>query len=237
MSGIFRFKQFEVNQSGCAMKINTDGVLLGALTQAAEAATILDIGTGTGVIALMLAQRFANAAIDAVEIDSGAAQTATLNFKNSPFANRLAVTQSGFQQYFDEYPHKRYDVIISNPPFYIDNLRSPSAKTNLAKHTDEVFFEELISHVSRRLNPLGSCWLVLPPSVAQLVRTMAPGFGLHVNQAISIRSFADSELHREILVLSPQALPYKAGDFVIYDAPKKYSTEYKALLKDFFTIF
>lgn len=237
MSGIFRFKQFEVNQSGCAMKINTDGVLLGALTQAADAATILDIGTGTGVIALMLAQRFVNATIDAVEIDSGAAQTAAINFKNSPFAHRLAVTPSSFQQYFDEYPHKRYDVIVSNPPFYIDNLRSPSAQINLAKHTDEVFFEELINHVSRRLNPQGSCWLVLPHTVAQMVRTIAPGFGLHVNQAIGIRSFADSEAHREILVLSPQAEPYIAGDFVIYDAPKIYSAAYEALLKDFFTIF
>ncbi len=141
---MFQFKQFTVDQSGCAMKINTDGVLLGAIADAENPGTILDIGTGTGVIALMLAQRFITAKVDAVEIDSDAAQTAERNFKNSPFADRLTVYALGFESFFDQFPGKKYDLIISNPPFYIDSLKSPGAKKALAKHTDIDFFEKVI---------------------------------------------------------------------------------------------
>src|ERR1700761_2572209 len=106
------------------MKINTDGVLLGAMASAGNAANILDIGTGTGVIALMLAQRFADAKIDAVEIDEMAAQTASRNFESSVFAGRLTVYPASFEKYFDEHPARKYDLIVSNPPFYIDSLKS-----------------------------------------------------------------------------------------------------------------
>ena len=107
------------------MKINTDGVLLGALVEADHPKSILDIGTGTGVIALMLAQRFANAQIDAVEIDPSAAETARRNFANSPFAERLNLFPVGFGEFFDQYPDKKYDLVVSNPPFYINSLKSP----------------------------------------------------------------------------------------------------------------
>src|ERR1700750_1450773 len=106
MSGIFKFKQFDIDQSGCAMKINTDGVLLGALADADKSQSILDIGTGTGVIALMLAQRFADAKIDAVEIDQSAAETAGRNFQNSSFADRLTLYPSGFAEFFNRNPGK-----------------------------------------------------------------------------------------------------------------------------------
>src|SRR5271165_4590165 len=108
---MFQFKQFSVDQSGCAMKINTDGVLLGAITDANNPGTILDIGTGTGVIALMLAQRFDTAVIDAVEIDSDAAKTAERNFKGSPFADRLNVYALEFENYFYLFPERKYDLI------------------------------------------------------------------------------------------------------------------------------
>src|ERR1700750_3408056 len=114
MSGIFKFKQFDIDQSGCAMKINTDGVLLGALADADKSQSILDIGTGTGVIALMLAQRFTSAKIDAVEIDIRAAKTAELNFKNSIFSERLIIYPTSIES-FDEALENKYDLIISNP--------------------------------------------------------------------------------------------------------------------------
>src|SRR3978361_1442419 len=101
---MFQFKQFSVDQSGCAMKINTDGVLLGALADANNPETILDIGTGTGVIALMLAQRFTTAQIDAVEVDEVAAETPNKNFNGSPFAGRLQVHPTAFEQFFDNFP-------------------------------------------------------------------------------------------------------------------------------------
>ena len=145
---MFQFKQFSVDQTGCAMKINTDGVLLGALVYADQPKNILDIGTGTGVIALMLAQRFTSAKIDAVEIDSTAAETAERNFKNSPFAERLSIFPTDFQRFFNTHPANKYDLIISNPPFHLNSLESPEAKRSVAKHTGEDFFEELISNTA-----------------------------------------------------------------------------------------
>ncbi len=125
---MFQFKQFSVDQTGCAMKINADGVLLGAMADANKPAKILDIGTGTGVIALMLAQRYTDAKIDAIEIDADAAQTAKRNFTASAFADRLSVYASGFESYFEQFPKRKYDLIVSNPPFYIDSLKSPVLK-------------------------------------------------------------------------------------------------------------
>ena len=104
---MFRFKQFSVDQTACAMKINTDGVLLGAMAGEGNPLSILDIGTGTGVIALMLAQRFTNAKTDAVEIDEQAAATAKSNFSNSTFENRLTLYGKGFERFFEDHPEKR----------------------------------------------------------------------------------------------------------------------------------
>src|SRR6478735_7810839 len=114
---IFKFKQFEVDQTGCAMKINTDGVLLGALATASNPQSIVDVGTGTGVIALMLAQRFAVAHIDGVDIDQDSAEAADRNFKASPFLYRVYSSFNTFEGYFKNYYWKKHDLIVSNPPF------------------------------------------------------------------------------------------------------------------------
>jgi tRNA1Val (adenine37-N6)-methyltransferase len=237
MAGIFKFKQFSVDQSGCAMKINTDGVLLGAFAEADSPEHILDIGTGTGVIALMLAQKFTGAHIDAVEVDSAAAQTAALNFQQSPFAERLNLMPGSFQEYFRQYPERKYDLIIANPPFYLHSLEAPDAQRNLARHTDELFFEELVSGASAQLKDEGNCWLILPVKTAGLVKTLLPQCGLYLNKIISIRSFSDSAAHREIIVFSKLNTTPIHADFIIYDEPKMYTTGYKNMLKDFFTIF
>lgn len=237
MAGIFHFKQFTVDQSGCAMKINTDGVLLAALAKADAAKSILDIGTGTGVIALMLAQKFPYAKIDAVEIDKTAAETAGGNFRNSPFAERLTIAHSSFQHYFEQFPARKYELIVSNPPFYINSLESPGQQTNIAKHADESFFKELVAGVSKHLSINGACWVILPVPTAEFVKTSMSRFNLHLQKIITIRSFAESEVHREILVFGSSQTKFNIEDFVIYDIPKEYSDSYKSALKDFFTIF
>ena len=234
---MFRFKQFSVDQTGCAMKINTDGVLLGALTNIRDPLGILDIGTGTGVIALMLAQRFPDARIDAVEIDQTAAETADSNFKNSPFAERLTLYPSGFGAFFDAHPERKYDLIVSNPPFYINSLQSPGAKKTLAKHTDERFFDKLIQDVSAHLTDNGVCWLILPIETAQLVKQLAMQSGLYCQKTISLFSFKTDDPHREILVLGLEPLPVTEEQLVIYDEPKVYSKQYQELLQDFLIIF
>jgi tRNA1Val (adenine37-N6)-methyltransferase len=234
---MFHFKQFSVDQTGCAMKINTDGVLLGALAAADDPMSILDIGSGTGVIALMLAQRFATAQIDAVEIDESAAKTAESNFKNSPFADRLRIYASGFKFFFEEHPGRKYDLIVSNPPFYINSLLSPGAKKNQAKHADEGFFEELIQTVSKQLNGNGVCWLVLPQDTADIVKALATKYGLYLQKDIKIRSFENDEPHREIVVLGFQEISKEIATLTIYNDVNVYSEEYKLILQPYFLAF
>jgi len=234
---MFRFKQFSVDQTACAMKINTDGVLLGAMAGEGNPLSILDIGTGTGVIALMLAQRFTNAKTDAVEIDEQAAATAKSNFSNSTFENRLTLYGKGFERFFEDHPEKRYNLIVSNPPFYINSLQSPGAKTNLAKHADEGFFERLIISVANRLTEQGSCWLILPVDTSALVKNLSLQSGLHLQKAIGIHSFKNDAAHREILAFGKNDTQTIADKFVIYSEPKVYTEAYREMLKDFLTIF
>lgn len=237
MSGIFRFKQFHVNQTGCAMKINTDGVLLGALMEVDQYKSILDIGTGTGVIALMLAQRFPDTYIDAVEIDEIAAKTAGLNFANSPYANRLKVHADSFEHFFAVNRDKQYDLIVSNPPFYINSLESPGAKKAMAKHTDTSFFEKLISAIPGHLTDNGLFVMILPIATAKLVKNIAIDEGLYPQQIINVKSYTVSEAHREILSFGRHQATTIQKEFVIYDGLKQYAEEYRKALGDFFTIF
>lgn len=234
---MFHFKQFSIDQTGCAMKINTDGVLLGALATAHAPEHILDIGTGTGVIALMLAQRFANAIVDAVEIDKAAAHTARANFQNSKFNNRLALYAHSFEDYFSNHPAKNYDLIVSNPPFYINSLESPQAKKNTAKHADGNFFEKLVKAVAAHLTDTGSFWLILPIDTAELVKNIAQQNKLCLQKVIAIKSYPDSNPHREMLVLSWDNIKTVDEEFAIYQEEKVYSDVYIDKLKDFFTIF
>lgn len=219
------------------MKVNTDGVLLGALATPDKPQSILDIGTGTGVIALMLAQRFADAQIDAVEIDAGAAQTANGNFRASAFADRLNLFASGFETYFESYPNVKYDLIVSNPPFFINSLNSPWATRNLARHADDAFFERLIKCVAGHLTSDGLCSMILPLETANLVKVLLPENELHVQSTISIKSFAESIPHRELLTIGRHKKIVDEDEFVIYDAPKVYSEGYQNALRGFLTIF
>jgi tRNA1Val (adenine37-N6)-methyltransferase len=234
---LFKFKQFDVDQTGCAMKVNTDGVLLGALAGAGQPENILDIGTGTGVIALMLAQRFEHAHIDAVEIDQAAAEAAGRNFKVSKFAEKMALFPIGFEHYFESHPDTKYDLIVSNPPFFLNSLESPGAKKNLARHTDEHFFESLVKVVSKHLTNTGICAMILPLNTANYVKVSLPEVGLYLQEIVSIRSFTHTEPHREIITIGRNLQLADEEDLVIYAEPKVYSAAYQHTLKDFLTIF
>ncbi|RYZ97137.1 MAG: methyltransferase domain-containing protein [Sphingobacteriaceae bacterium] len=234
---LFRFKQFAVDQTGCAMKINTDGVLLGSFAAVDNLKTILDIGTGTGVIALMLAQSYPDAQIDAVEIDEAAATTAGSNFSGSPFADRLAIYATTFQEYFENHPDKKYDLIVSNPPFYIDSLISPAARKNLAKHTDINFFNNLIINSLSHLTEQGTLWLILPINTAEMVKAIAMQNQLHLQKNITLQSFEHDQPHREVIALGLQQKPLAKERFVIYDAPQIYSQQYRRALANFFIAF
>ncbi|MEO6849997.1 MAG: methyltransferase [Mucilaginibacter sp.] len=234
---MFKFKQFSVDQSGCAMKINTDGVLLGAMAEAHTAKSILDIGTGTGVIALMLVQRFTEAQIDAVEIDPTAAATAERNFNNSPFADRLKLHPIGFEQFFESNPDQKYDLIVSNPPFHINSLKSPKANRELAKHTDEDFFKKLVKSIATHLSKDGFCWLIMPLNIADFIFYLASESGLCLQRRINVRSFEDSPPHRVIACFGFEKLSTGISKFVIYKSVGNYSEEYIKLLQPYFIAF
>ncbi|HTK19767.1 MAG TPA: methyltransferase [Mucilaginibacter sp.] len=236
-SKVFQFKQFSVDQSACAMKINTDGVLLGVLANTSNPQNILDIGTGTGVIALMLAQRFISAKIDAVEVDQPAAETAGRNFQNSSFMDRLTIYPLGFSEFFEQNPNKKYDLIVSNPPFYINSLKSPEVKKELAKHADKLFFEELLLSASKHLQESGILCMILPVDTAEMVSGLAAKHKLNPQKRIFIQSFSESKPHRVVVAYgfeTPQIIEEK---FVIYESVGKYSEQYINLLKPYFIAF
>lgn len=235
---VFRFKQFAVDQSGCAMKINTDGVLLGAMAMAHLPKQILDVGTGTGVIALMLAQRFPSAVVDAIEIDALAADTARRNFGSSPFTDRLA---SHTVPLVDFEPEARYDLIVSNPPFFLRSLQSDDKRKRLARHTDMDFFDQLLARSQRWLNPAGSLQVILPVMLADLVgRKASDEYGYCVQVIATIRSFTSHPPIRHILSLGKSAdggASGEAQELVIYEHPSVYTAAYRELLAAFFLAF
>jgi len=235
MGSVFRFKEFEINQQGCAMKINTDGVLLGATVQANNPSLILDIGTGTGVIALMLAQRFQDANIDAVEIDIEAYQTSLNNFNNSPFASRIQGNLGSFE---DLRSANKYDLIVSNPPFYTNSLHNPDARKKIARHADFDFFKKLVDFANVNLSDNGQLDLILPNELAEYVINEGKHQGLHLIKLVAIKSFSDSEVIRNIVSLSRQTTEaFKKEEFVIYKEKGVYSEEYRKILKPFFLAF
>jgi len=231
MSSIFKFKKFEVDQSGCAMKINTDGVLLAALVENESCVNILDVGTGTGVIALMLAQRFPSANIHAVEIDEGAATTAARNFQLSIFNDRLKVSHTAIEQF--NHP-QQFELIVSNPPYFVNDLRNAEFKKGIARHTDDEFFKALIAKVSELLKPDGSFWFILPVKQAASLIAEAELYGLKVAKKIQLHSDQTKPPFRWIVRLNRFGNETENEHFYIYEAEKVYTEAYKALLKDFF---
>ena len=238
MSKVFQFKQFSVDQTNCGMKVNTDAAILGSIAINDNISHALEIGTGTGVIALMLAQRYPLAAIDAVEIDDMASQTAKLNFKNSPFSHQLTLIRSSFEDHFLNGQAKIYDLIISNPPYFVNSLRSVETSKGLARHTDVDFFKNLIAGSSKHLSPHGLLYLILPLDTAELVKDMlSPDSGLLLVKTILIHSFPESKPYRCILVIGLKMQKAVTQKFVIYNTQNNYTEEYRILLKDYLTIF
>lgn len=235
MSDVFRFKQFEIDQKGCAMRVNTDGVLLGAMATVESPIRVLDIGTGTGVIALMIAQRFSESQVTAIEIDKEAAATARRNFNVSRFAEQVTCATVALA---DFNPSDKYGLIVSNPPYFLQSLTNADARKRVARHTDMAFFDELLAKSATWLDHHGSLQLVLPPPLAQQVKQKASAeHGFKEQWEVSIRSFAGSTPVRKILSLGMEQGTGEKKDLIIYERQGKYSAAYRQLLQDFFLAF
>lgn len=235
MSSVFRFKQFEVDQGACAMKINTDGVLLGAHLYRDNLKRILDIGTGTGVIALMAAQLHPEAFVDAVEVDELAYIQALSNFNKSPFNGRMRAYHSDFITFTTT---DKYDLIFSNPPFYTDSLRNPDARKSLAKHSDFSFFAHMIEFVDDNLSSNGKFQCILPAELADwVVCELLMGRELFLSEELSISSFEGSDIIRKIITVCRQNLEVKKNTLAIYKEKGVHSSSYKECLSPFFLAF
>jgi len=235
---VFHFKQFVINQENCPMKINTDGVLLGALADVKDAKRICDIGTGTGVIALMLAQRNHHCKIDAIDIDFKAVDTATLNFNNSLFHEQLKCHHHNFIEFFEMHPANKYDLIVSNPPFFVNSLHSPSKSKTLARHTNKDFFVDILRISALHLTENGVLQLVVPLDISMLLKNLAADYHLYNTECIEMKSFEGKNTFRQILKFERNNLkPLKISDFIIYEKEGEHSLQYIETLRNFFTIF
>jgi tRNA1Val (adenine37-N6)-methyltransferase len=214
------------------MKVCTDSCIFGAYVKLGqETKKILDIGTGSGLLSLMLAQRVTQVEIDAVELDSAAAAQARTNFTNSPWGNRIHIFNQAIQKFTVT---EKYDLIISNPPFFNKHLESPDKKINTAHHTTSLSTDELLTAVHKFIKPEGELWILLPPFESDLFNKKAEGMGLYVNEKLTIRDKKNSMAIRTISLLS-----YKSGncvekELVIKDETGNYTIEFTELLQEYY---
>lgn len=226
----FRFKQFFVSHDRCAMKVGTDGVLLGAWSRVQQVDSVLDIGTGSGLVALMLAQR-SSAHITALEIDENAAAQAAENVLNSPWSNRISVCACDFLSYHST---ARFDLIVSNPPYFEHSLPSPDLHRTNARHTQCLNYESLLQHSARLLSPEGRICLILPFDKFALVEALAIRNQLFLTRTCIVRPTPDREPKRLLVEFSTVEIPLQVEELVIELTRHRYSDEYIALTKDFY---
>jgi len=226
----FRFKQFTVRQDRCAMKVSTDGVLLGAWTKYANASRILDIGTGTGVLALIAAQRNPTAIIDAVEIDAVSAEQARENVAASPWPDRVNVFHADVRHWnYDE----RYDLVLCNPPFYKGHQASSDARTAMAKHELSLDLAALMRVVDHRCTAQGRACIIIPVDRLEELNTLAASHGFHRLRKCLVY-YLFNKLPKRVLVEFSRQFDgsEEISELVIEQAPGEFSPEYRALLSD-----
>lgn len=235
--GGFTFKQFHIDHSRCAMKVGTDGTLLGAwATLPPHAKKILDIGTGSGLIAIMAAQRHPTAKITAIDIDKDCVMQATENAVASPWAERIEVIETPLQEYS---PEEKFDVIISNPPYFADSMHSPDRQRTTARHTASLSFKELTDGVLRLLADDGLFAVILPTIESELLLSASRG-RLFTWRRCEVWSTPESGARRIMLELKkepPKDLSQKEKIIIEQGGRHVYSEEYKALTADFYLNF
>lgn len=230
----FKFKEFSVNQDQCAMKIGTDSVLLGAWTSLElNPFSVLDIGAGTGVLSLMIAQRSYAENIEALEIDADAYEQCSENFENSPWADRLFCYHASLLEFVEEIDDK-FDLIICNPPFYSENYKTENTSRDLARFNDAMPFEHLIFAVANLLSKDGLFSVVIPVKEERKFIELASKSGLFPNRILHVKGNPDSEIKRSLLEFSFTESATKTSQLVIETERHQYTEDYINLTKDFY---
>ena len=228
---VFRFKQFAVKNDLTAMKVGTDGVLLGAWCPVDGARHALDVGTGCGVIALMIAQRNTNALIDAIDIDTDAIEEATLNFSNSPWSGRLTAIHGDFNKMGED---KRYDLIVSNPPFFSNGVLPTGDARTTARHTAALTYRQLIDGAVRLMTDGGSLALISPTDAEGDIIEAAAFASLPVRQRVRVIPVEGATPKRTLWLLSHRDMPYHEGTITIAHSDGTFTREYIDLTGAFY---
>ncbi len=234
MNPDFQFKEFRIRQERSAMKVGTDGVLLGAWTSLSHRPdTILDIGAGTGLIALMLAQRSEAETIDAVEAEGAAFEECVENFEASPWGDRLFCYHAGFAEFAEEIEDS-YDLIVSNPPYFESQVGGGDPARDRARQLAALPFDELLHGVHHLLAPDGRFALILPYTAEVAFLQEAESLGLFPSRITHVKGNPNASVKRSLLELSREEGPYKQNTLTIEWERHQYTPEYKALTKDFY---
>lgn len=228
----FHFKEFSVAHQQSIHKVGTDGVLLGAWAPVSGVRNVLDVGTGTGIIALMIAQRTSDdVSIDAIEMLEASAGEALENFERSPWKNKLHVYHTSFQNYR---PEKKYELIVSNPPFFVNSFLPPDAKRSQVRHTGDLDFRELLEGVRQLLQPAGTLSVILPYTEGKNFRKAATGFGLFCVRECSFRSRPEKPVERLLMSFGPAPAPCSYDQLTLYDDSGQVTAAYSNLTNAFY---
>jgi len=233
----FEFKEFTVQQNKTAMKIGTDAVLLGAWCCVDNYPdTILDIGAGTGVISLMIAQRSDAMTIDAVEVDEDAYEQTVGNFETSDWGDRLYCYNATFQEFAEEIAEEEesYDLIVSNPPFYTDDFETENEARNKARFTTSLSFEDLLKGVAKILSEKGVFSVIIPFKEEEHFINLAKENKLYLNKVCHVQGNPNSEIKRSLLEFSFESSEIKKEHLIIEIARHQYTEDYINLTKDFY---
>ena len=238
---MFQFKQFTLRDGRCAMKIGTDGVLLGAWASPVRPADgplrILDVGAGSALVGLMMLQRFQTATVQAVEIDPEACKDASENAQASPFADRITIVNDDFSHFALQPQDGSFDMIVSNPPFFSTGLRAPHGSRATARHQGALNYESLIRHASRALTKSGVLAMVTPADAENSLTETAEFAGMKVRRLCRVSTRAGRGPNRLLWALSPTDGPCATTQLTIRDNDNNYTDEYRQLTKDFYLHF
>ena len=232
---VFQFKQFCVNHDHTAMKIGTDGVLIGAWTPIENnPKSVLDIGTGTGIIALMLAQRSTAEQIDALEIDESAFEQAVENFENSPWGDRLFCFHAGLDEFVDD-PEDEYDLIVSNPPFFSEDYRSANEQRDLARFQEAMPFEEIVEAADLLLSENGIFSVIIPFNEEVRFIELCAEVELFPIKITRVKGTKNTKIVRSLLAFKRYELSVLTADELVIEISRhEYTPEYISLTKDFY---
>jgi len=217
------------------MKVGTDGVLLGAWCSLESLPkTILDIGTGTGIISLMLAQRSSAITIDGVEVDPSAYMQTVDNFENSDWSDRLYCYNASFQKFADDTNKETYDLIVSNPPFYTEDYITKSSSRNKARFTSSLTFKELIGGISKILSKSGFFSTIIPFKEESTFICLAEQHSLHLNKICRVQGNNNSDIKRSLMTFSFNKVKISETNLIIENSRHKYTKEYEELTNNFY---